>query len=485
MIMLSLLDSPLSFLLLLLCVIAVRDLVVGDDTSSNNNYTDDEILKMHSLDWCVGDDDNPIQWVNKDADAVTAKIAAGARPAPPRNENGQIDDLDGFVQDRLLTLPQEAINDNLPTMIIENDCASVTTSSDECIFDYAATPAPLLWPNNGQVPASPVSIVNWEREDMTVVYVPASDSSDDAKELTKSTSQDDLARLKTRGNSSRQNPKKQYSLKLPNKVILIPGGAEAKKWVLSAYTADKSFIENKLVFDMYTKFGELQKKFSDTWPEEGSDEDLLTRAYAPQSQMINLIFQGRYTGIYYLMDKVEEQEGRVWLPKEASDPKKVDDIQLPTGNYLLSRDWNAATKASLNPFRYSDSAGLVLDLNETLIVPNFRNSTDDLYEYINSHFLNVTNVESPMGWSIESPDDKSFANTEADEDIALLEGFLLKLHEWLEDPIKNDSILSEVIDIPSMARWFLLVEFTREADAYDASMFFKVSDGKLYHASPW
>lgn len=267
------------------------------------------------------------------------------------------------------------------------------THSNQCIpSSLAATPAPLLWPNNGQVPASPVSIMNWEREDMTVVYVPASDSSDDAKELTKSTSQDDLARLKTRGNSSRQNPKKQYSLKLPNKVILIPGGAEAKKWVLSAYTADKSFIENKLVFDMYTKFGELQKKFSDTWPEEGSDEDLLTRAYAPQSQMINLIFQGRYTGIYYLMDKVEEQEGRVWLPKEASDPKKVDDIQLPTGNYLLSRDWNAATKASLNPFRYSDSAGLVLDLNETLIVPNFRNSTDDLYEYINSHFLNVVRI---------------------------------------------------------------------------------------------
>jgi hypothetical protein len=71
--------------------------------------------------------------------------------------------------------------------------------------------------------------MNWEREDMTVVYVPASDSSDDAKELTKSTSQDDLARLKTRGNSSRQAPKKQYSLKLPNKEILIPGGAEAKK----------------------------------------------------------------------------------------------------------------------------------------------------------------------------------------------------------------------------------------------------------------
>ena len=43
-------------------------------------------------------------------------------------------------------------------------------------------------------------------------------------------------------------------------------------------------------------------------------------------------------------------------------------------------------------------------------------------QYIHSFIQ--TNVESPMGWSIESPDDKSFANTEADEDIALLEGFV-------------------------------------------------------------
>ena len=92
------------------------------------------------------------------------------------------------------------------------------------------------------------------------------------------------------------------------------------------------------------------------------------------------------------MDKVEEQEGRVWLPKEASDPKKVDDIQLPTGNYFLSRDWNAAAKAWSNPLRYSDSAGIVLDLNKTLIVPNFRNSTDDLYEYYYNLTVNVVRI---------------------------------------------------------------------------------------------
>lgn len=63
--------------------------------------------------------------------------------------------------------------------------------------------------------------------------------------------------------------------------------------------------------------------------------------------------------------------------------------------------------------------------------------------------------------------------------------FLLQLHKWLEDPIENNSILSEVIDMPSMARWFLLAELAKEHDGYVASMYFKVVGGKLYHASPW
>ena len=173
---------------------------------------------------------------------------------------------------------------------------------------------------------------------MTIVYVPASDTSNGAEELT---NQSSLARLKTRGtfrkierekkktigkkcnclkflplpflhlakqctgiltgNSSKSNPKKQYSLKLPNKKEFIPGGAEAKRWILSAYQLDRTYIKNKLAYDMYRKFGELQKTFSTTWPTEGSNEDLLARAFSPRSQMVNLIFQGRYAGIFYLM----------------------------------------------------------------------------------------------------------------------------------------------------------------------------------------
>ena len=137
----------------------------------------------------------------------------------------------------------------------------------------------------------PTSIMNWERDDLTFVYVPLSDDSKDAKELTSMISPQNskLANLHTRGNSSRRNRKKQFALKLPKSETLIPGGAKAKKWVLSAYSADKSYIENKLVYDMYRRFGELQREFSDTWPREGSIEDLSARAYAPRSQMVNLV----------------------------------------------------------------------------------------------------------------------------------------------------------------------------------------------------
>ncbi|KAL7551435.1 hypothetical protein ACHAWF_014627 [Thalassiosira exigua] len=469
-------------------------------SSATDEYTESEIEFGHSLDWCVGDDAHPIRWFARDEVAVDAKIAAGARPAPDRDAKGRIVDLEGFVADRLSTLPPEAVRDNLPSIVIENECASVTRGSDKCVFDYAATPAPFQWASTEYFTmenlwsVSP-SIQNWSEDDLTVVYAPVSKSSDGAKELTRLTSkQPKLANLHTRGNSSRKVPKKQFSLKLPISETLIPGGAKAKKWVLSAYSSgfapDQSYIDNKLVFDMYQKFGQVQKDFSGDWPEEGSVEDLATRAYAPRSQMVNLIFQGRYAGIYYLMDRVEAREGRVWLPEAGfnvlHEPTQVDGIELPRGNYLLSRDWTSNFKSLLNPDRPSATE----DANSEpgyLLVPNYHNWSDVVVDLMIGSRANYsdTTVTTHMEWTIMYPKNKSFADSEKDEDVSLLKGFLLQLHKWLEDPYGNNDILSNVIDMTSMARWFLLQEVAKEHDGYVASMYFKVVGGKLYHASPW
>ena len=119
----------------IICASTISGVVAG---ASALNYTDAETKFSHSLDWCVGNDTHPIRWINKEEAAVNAKVAAGARPAPARDKKGRIRDLDAFVRDRRSTLPPEVVLENLPTLIIENECASVTVPSENCIFDYGA-----------------------------------------------------------------------------------------------------------------------------------------------------------------------------------------------------------------------------------------------------------------------------------------------------------------------------------------------------------
>jgi len=51
-------------------------------------------LAGHVFDWCTGGE--PIAWVDPAKEAVSEKIAAGAKLAPNRDEDGKIEDLKGF-----------------------------------------------------------------------------------------------------------------------------------------------------------------------------------------------------------------------------------------------------------------------------------------------------------------------------------------------------------------------------------------------------
>ena len=194
-------------------------------------------------------------------------------------------------------------------------------------------------------------------------------------------------------------------MKLPSAETLIPGGAKAKKWALSAYSSgfapDQSYIDNKLVFDMYRKYGGLQKDHYDDWPEEGSVEDLAMRAYAPRSQMVNFIFQGRYAGIYYLMDRIEARDGRVFLPDANpsidDSSSHIDGLELPRDSYLLSRDWTSKFKTLLNPDRAtdetdSDASARGESDRESLLVPNYHNWTDVVVDMMLGSRANLSDV---------------------------------------------------------------------------------------------
>lgn len=121
------------------------------------------------------------------------------------------------------------------------------------------------------------------------------------------------------------------------------------------------------------------------------------------SQPINLILQGRYVGLYNIVDKVDKH--RVWLPEETDgevnvSQKTIDNITLPSGNYFLAFDWTEMTKKTLNPDR--DISGM----QDEFSLPNHSPAVDE--------------EDTMNAWVIEEPDDKSFADYETDEDVALL-----------------------------------------------------------------
>lgn len=62
---------------------------------------------------------------------------------------------------------------------------------------------------------------------------------------------------------------------------------------------------------------------------------------------------------------------------------------------------------------------------------------------------------------------------------------LNQIQIWAKDPVANDEKLTQVLDMKSIARYYLLEEMTREVDSYMGSASFKFINGKLYHAAPW
>jgi len=439
-------------------------------------------LASHVLDWCTGGE--PIAWVDPAKEAVSKKIAAGAKMAPIRDKHGKIEDLKGFVTNRLGAIPPDVQMESLPTLIIENECATVLEATDDCGFDSAGTPAP----HKFAIEEGYVSTSFWEvKKSFTVVYVPDSNTGGYEIELTNAKKNKNLASLKVRGNSSRKAPKKQFEIKFKKPLALIPNTSPAQKWILSAKLApwqpDKTYVVNPAMFSSYRRYGELQKQFSDSWPDEGSVEDFASRAWSPNTLSVNLVFQGRFVGVYNIMEKVEvlENGGRVWMPDEVTSPEfdEIEGIKIPQGNYFLAQD--IKINDGVDFFKQGYQFPAHPDWSKKYAPAFFDTFVGD------KEFLDLEYLSIPV-MAIDYPYGDTFLEYEQDsesEDVSLLRNFMDMIMIWAEDPVANDHLLAQVIDMKSFARWYLSEEITREGDAYVVSQKWKVVKGKLYHASLW
>ena len=98
-----------------------------------------------------------------------------------------------------------------------------------------------------------------------------------------------LDRMKGRGNTSWDAPKKSYSLKLASEASLL-GMESAQDWILSADYYDGAYIRNSLGFWLADRVG---------------------LEYVADSRFVDLYVNGEYRGLYELMERIELEEGRI------------------------------------------------------------------------------------------------------------------------------------------------------------------------------
>lgn len=108
---------------------------------------------------------------------------------------------------------------------------------------------------------------------------------------------DGSSRLKGRGNSTWDQNKRPYLLKLSSDGDLL-GMGSGKKWVLLANAYDETNLNNKLVFDLASQVG-----FS----------------WSPDSRFVDLYLNGEYRGLYLLTEKIEISANRLDLDTNSGE----------------------------------------------------------------------------------------------------------------------------------------------------------------------
>lgn len=121
--------------------------------------------------------------------------------------------------------------------------------------------------------------------------------------------------LKGRGNSTWEQPKKPFLLRLSREAGLL-GMGEDTDWVLLANALDESNLHNKLILDM---------------------ADRVCETWTPRCEYVDVYLNGQYNGLYLLAEKIGSGPNRLNLNKGA-------------GDFLCTVDFSSRTEILENPF---------------------------------------------------------------------------------------------------------------------------------------
>ena len=248
-----------------------------------------------------------------------------------------------------------------------------------------------------------------------------------------------LTQIKGRGNSTWQQDKKPYQIKLKKKADLLQTGQADnvnKTWVLLANAADASLLRNQIVYTMAGQSG---------------------LACAVQCRPVNLYYDGEYRGAYLLSEKVEINKGRVDIHKleddfETANPDVTDFDALSVASGVTANGATYVYCQGLNtPEDYS--GGYLLEMDTMA-----RAQAEKCY-FRTTHNQYVV---------VKSPEYCSAAAME----------YIATYYQEYEDAIYGKGTnpvtgktLEQYVDLESVAQCYLVNEVTKNLDTFRSSAF--------------
>jgi len=203
---------------------------------------------------------------------------------------------------------------------------------------------------------------------------------------------DKLTSISARGNQTFLYDKKSYQIDLAQPESIL-GMNESDTWILLSNVLDSSYIRNKLTYDMAVQAGM-----------EGS----------PHSEYIDVYFNGEYSGMYLLTEKIEFAENRLdyddlesanitannnnlkKFPAYILEDHKQKGFQLLnnpidiTGGYLIEHDYSD---------KYTDAkSGFTTESGEKYVLKNPTHASVEEIEYISSYMQEIEDaIMAPDG----------------------------------------------------------------------------------------
>jgi spore coat protein CotH len=242
--------------------------------------------------------------------------------------------------------------------------------------------------------------------------------------------------IETRGSSSQFFfPKKQYGLELKSKAFAdssasLMGMPVEEDWILFAPYNDKTLMRDFLAYKLGRDMGH----------------------YATRTRFCEVILNGRYDGIYILLEKIKRDKNRVDVSKLDPEDVSGDDV---TGGYIVKIDKTTGESSGGFNSAYRSPGGTA---NQTTF------------------------------FQIDYPEPEDIRP----EQFNYIRGYIREFEDALMSSNYKDPFVGyrRYIDVPSFIDFMIMNELTKNVDGYRISTYFhkKKSDengGKIFMGPIW